>query len=190
MTTLLDHAIIIAVQAHAGQFRKDKRTPYIVHPVAVVRILAGNLDVTDEEVLAAGALHDTVEDTHITAAYLEEQFGKRVTELVSWVTNPEDLLHRSGQFMQAKQAHILKIIREAPMDAVRIKLADRMDNVRDASGPIPSGVWSIEKRQQFFAQSVEIFRAIRDRALQEKAGLIEQVAAAEAAVTAMACGWR
>ena len=62
-TTLLDRAIIFAVRAHAGTERRGKGFPYIVHPMEAVEIVATMT--RDQELLAAAALHDTVEDTDV-----------------------------------------------------------------------------------------------------------------------------
>ena len=63
-TKLLDHAIIFAVHAHSGTERRGKGFPYIIHPMEAVEIVATMT--TDQELLAAAALHDTVEDTDVT----------------------------------------------------------------------------------------------------------------------------
>lgn len=77
---LIHRAIYFAVQAHDGQKRKGTDIPYIAHPFEVAQLLmeAG----AEDEVVAAGLLHDTVEDTAVTAADVQKQFGVRVAELV------------------------------------------------------------------------------------------------------------
>ena len=66
-------AIEFAVQAHAGQYRKGRRVPYIFHPIATAWTLV-ELG-CDEDLLAAAVLHDTVEDTHVTLEDLRGEFG-------------------------------------------------------------------------------------------------------------------
>ena len=80
-TTLLDRAIIFAVRAHAGTERRGKGFPYIVHPMEAVEIVATMT--RDQELLAAAALHDTVEDTDTTVEQIREEFGDRIASLVA-----------------------------------------------------------------------------------------------------------
>jgi len=79
---LIDASLAFAARAHAGQTRKATDIPYIVHPVGVMLILieAGE---NDPEGLAAALLHDTVEDTEVTLAQIQEAFGARVAEIVA-----------------------------------------------------------------------------------------------------------
>ena len=79
-TSILDKAIVFAVKAHQGAERKGKGFPYIVHPMEAVSIAATMTN--DQELLAAAALHDTVEDTAVTLKDVEREFGKRIAELV------------------------------------------------------------------------------------------------------------
>ena len=79
-TSILDKAIVFAVKAHKGAERKGKGFPYIVHPMEAVAIAATMTN--DQELLAAAALHDTVEDTEITLKDVEREFGKRIAGLV------------------------------------------------------------------------------------------------------------
>ena len=80
-TELLDRAIIFAVKAHAGTERRGKGFPYIIHPMEAMEIVATMT--TDQEVLAAAALHDTVEDTDVTIEELRLEFGDRIASLVA-----------------------------------------------------------------------------------------------------------
>jgi (p)ppGpp synthase/HD superfamily hydrolase len=86
---LLADAYEFAVRAHAGQREESDGQPYIEHPVEVARLLyeAG----FDEEVVAAGLLHDTLERSDVDAAELRERFGARVADLVQALTEPEDV---------------------------------------------------------------------------------------------------
>ncbi|MBR1869579.1 MAG: bifunctional (p)ppGpp synthetase/guanosine-3',5'-bis(diphosphate) 3'-pyrophosphohydrolase, partial [Bacteroidales bacterium] len=80
-TALLDRAIIFAVKAHAGTERRGKGFPYIVHPMEAVEIVS--TITPDQELLAAAALHDTVEDTDVTVEELRAEFGDRIASLVA-----------------------------------------------------------------------------------------------------------
>ena len=79
--SILDKAIVFAVQAHSGMVRKGTKTPYILHPLEAAAIVATMTD--DEEVIAAAVLHDVLEDTPVTVNQLIEEFGQRVTAFVS-----------------------------------------------------------------------------------------------------------
>ena len=79
-TTLLDRAIVFALRAHAGTERRGKGFPYIVHPLEAVEIVATMT--ADQELLAAAALHDTVEDTDVTIEQIREEFGEHIASLV------------------------------------------------------------------------------------------------------------
>ena len=80
-TELLDRAIIFAVRAHAGTERRGKGYPYIVHPMEAMEIVATMT--SDQKLLAAAALHDTVEDTEVTVEQIRAEFGDRVADLVA-----------------------------------------------------------------------------------------------------------
>ena len=80
-TDILDRAIVFAVRAHAGSERRGKGFPYIVHPMEAVAIVATMT--ADQELLAAAALHDTVEDTGVTVEQLRQEFGSRIADLVA-----------------------------------------------------------------------------------------------------------
>ena len=84
-TALLDRAIIFAVKAHSGTERRGKGYPYIVHPLEAVEIVATMT--SDQELLAAAALHDTVEDTDVTVDQIRAKFGDRVAALVAAETD-------------------------------------------------------------------------------------------------------
>ena len=86
--TLIEKAYEVAHSAHEGQFRKSG-DPYIIHPLYVAIILAG-LEM-DKETIAAGILHDVVEDTTLTKEQVEERFGKDVALLVDGVTKLKKL---------------------------------------------------------------------------------------------------
>lgn len=81
---MIDEAIAFAAKAHAGQRRKYRAVPYIVHPIHVMEILA---TVTDrEDMWTAAVLHDVVEDTPVTADEIEEVFGTSVAAMVVGMT--------------------------------------------------------------------------------------------------------
>ena len=84
---LLEEAIIYSTIMHQGKLRKISGSPYILHPLEVAQILSGMTD--DIEIIAAGVLHDIVEDTDGTLKEIEKRFGSRVAGLVDSETEEE-----------------------------------------------------------------------------------------------------
>ncbi|MEV5830775.1 HD domain-containing protein [Spirillospora sp. NPDC052242] len=121
-------AAAAAVRWHGDQ-RRPTGAPYLEHLLEALEVLVRGAGETDPDVLAAVLLHDVVEDTPATVADVEAEFGPRVAELVDWVTKPP----AAGAGRQAKRAAksaYLRRLRDAPRDAVRVKLADRVSNVQ------------------------------------------------------------
>jgi len=127
-TDLLDRAIIFAVKAHAGTERRGKGFPYIVHPMEAMEIVATMT--ADQELLAAAALHDTIEDTSVTLEDLKTHFGARVAHLVQEESDqmPEGL-SEAESWMARKQAGIDRLAR-ASRDAKMVALGDKLSNMR------------------------------------------------------------
>ena len=127
-TSLLDRAIIFAVRAHAGTERRGKGFPYIVHPMEAVEIVATMTP--DQELLAAAALHDTVEDTDTTVEQIREEFGDRIASLVASEsdTMPEGVSEEDSWHAR-KQAAIDRLAR-ASHDAKIVALGDKLSNMR------------------------------------------------------------
>lgn len=119
MSELVNKAQLFASQAHAGQ--QYDGGPYTKHLAAVAAVLT-RYGVTDEELLCAAWLHDTVEDTPISVESIEKLFGSRVSDLVWRVTNEE------GRNRKERHAKTYGKI-AANKDAVTLKLADRIANV-------------------------------------------------------------
>jgi (p)ppGpp synthase/HD superfamily hydrolase len=122
MPTIFD-AIEFATRAHAGQFRKGTRIPYIVHPLAVARILIEH-DAPDNVVFAA-VLHDVIEDTNATLAQVRAAFGDEVARLVQGMSEP----NRQDTWENRKH-HTLTFMETAPLNVLLIKVADQLDNIR------------------------------------------------------------
>ena len=127
-TTLLDRAIIFAVQAHAGTERRGKGFPYIVHPMEAVEIVSTMT--ADQELLAAAALHDTVEDTDVTVDRIREEFGDRVAALVEAESDKfAEGVSEEDSWHARKQAAIERLAK-APHDAKIVALGDKLSNMR------------------------------------------------------------
>lgn len=116
------NAVIFAAQKHAGQFRKGTDIPYITHPVQVMQILTENN--CPENVIVAGILHDTLEDTDTTPAEIEQLFGADVLEIVS--AESED---KTKTWQERKQATI-DALRDESAAVQMVACADKLANVR------------------------------------------------------------
>lgn len=127
-TELLDRAIIFAVKAHAGTERRGKGFPYIVHPMEAMEIVATMTP--DLELLAAAALHDTVEDTGVTVEQICQEFGERVASLVAAESDVVmEGISEEDSWHARKQAAIDRLAK-APHDAKIVALGDKLSNMR------------------------------------------------------------
>lgn len=129
MGQLLDEAIVFATHAHAGQVRKMANTPYILHPLEVASIIATMTG--DENTMAAGVLHDTIEDCDVDPKEIKRRFGARVSALVQSET--EDKLSErppADTWMERKEDSLL-MLRNTKDEQVKILwLADKLSNMR------------------------------------------------------------
>ena len=121
---LVKNAVLLAKKKHSGMMRKDGTTPYSKHLEEVVNRLK-SLGVVDEELLCAGWLHDTIEDTDTSFDDLYEQFGSRVAVLVSTLSKDMSLTRKKREQVYVKQ------LKEASFDAKLIKLCDISANLSD-----------------------------------------------------------
>ena len=127
-TDLLDRAIIFAVQAHKNTERRGKGFPYIVHPMEAVEIVA--TITPDQELLAAAALHDTIEDTDVTVDDIRREFGERVAELVHAESDQfTEGVSEEDSWHDRKQAAIDRLA-SAPHDVKIVAMGDKLSNMR------------------------------------------------------------
>jgi len=120
-------AYVIGARAHEGQTRKSGE-PYITHPVAVARILA-ELGM-DAETIIAAILHDTLEDTALSAAEITGTFSATVADLVDGVTKLDKVRFRSRQEAAAESFRKMLLAMARDLRVILIKLADRLHNMR------------------------------------------------------------
>ena len=127
-TAVLDRAIIFAVKAHSGTERRGKGYPYIVHPMEAVEIVATMT--SDQELLAAAALHDTVEDTDVTVDQIRDEFGDRVAELVASESDemPSGVSEEDSWHLRKRAA--IDRLSKASHDAKIVALGDKLSNMR------------------------------------------------------------
>jgi len=127
-TSILDKAIVFAVNAHKGQERRGKGFPYVVHVLEAVSI--ASTMTSDQELLAAAALHDTVEDTDVTLEDLEREFGPRVAHLVEEESDVFiEGVSEEDSWHARKQAAMDRLSR-ASRDAKIVALSDKLSNAR------------------------------------------------------------
>lgn len=119
---IIDKALRIAGTAHSGQFRKGTAIPYITHPVAVGMILmkAG----WNDEIVAAGILHDTVEDTKLTLEDINREFGPEIAEIVAGCSEPDKSLS-----WEERKEHTIEFLREATLEIRAVACADKLHNI-------------------------------------------------------------
>lgn len=148
-------ATSFAAYKHRNQRRKDATgTPYINHPLMVVRLMSGVGRVLHKDALIAGVLHDTVEDTDTTPEEIEELFGADVRSLVMEVTDNKALDKKARKRLQIEHAPYLS------PGAKIIKLADKTANVTDI-GHIPPTGWSLERRLDYLDWSQKVVAGCR-----------------------------
>ncbi len=119
----IEFAVVVAWRAHYGQVRKGGKTPYINHPLTVAKLLieAG----CTQDVVIAGILHDTVEDTATSLAYICSTFGPAVAGIVEGCTElPCDL-----RWETCKRRHIARI-ETASQEVQLVTCADKLHNIR------------------------------------------------------------
>ena len=135
----LDEVLEFAKVKHAGQ-KRDNGDDYIVHPIRVAKIVdyyKGQYSKNREVLLAASLLHDTLEDTYTSFLELRDHFGDEVASLVEELTSATFSSRIIG-----KAKYLAEKMQMMTNYALIIKLADRLDNVRDLSGT------SDEKKQR------------------------------------------
>lgn len=151
---LVEQAYTLADQMHDGQVRKSGE-PYIMHPVEVAKILAG-LE-ADGATVAAGLLHDVLEDCHIEAEALKAQFGPEVTRLVEGVTKLGKITFSSKEERQAENFRRMFLAMGKDIRVILLKLCDRLHNMRTLSH------MKTEKQHEIARETIEIFAPLAHR---------------------------
>lgn len=139
----IEYAIYYATKAHKNQRRKIEEVDMIFHPYTVGMILLRNG--CDEDTVAAGILHDVVEDTEHTFNDIEKEFGKRVMEYVYDASEPDKSLE-----WEDRKKHTISHIKTAPLASKLIVACDKISNLEDLSDCIElygeEKAWSSLKR--------------------------------------------
>ena len=151
---LICQAFKFAYSLHEGQYRKSGE-PYIAHPVAVAQLLRDLGG--DSEMIAAGFLHDVVEDTDVTSDEIEERFGVNVRQLVEGVTKLSKFNFSSKTERQAENFRRMFLAMAMDIRVIVVKLADRLHNMRTLDFLSP------QKQRAIAEETKEIFAPLANR---------------------------
>jgi len=158
-------AAAFAARAHRHQTRKDNATPYASHVFRVCLVARHVFGFDCPKMLAAGLLHDTIEDTSTDADDLIERFGPEVARWVAALTKDMRLPH------DAREAAYAEVLRGAEWQVKALKLADLYDNLGDSKHLSPGGRARTAAKARFYLDAIAV-------------GLTENVRAAFALVEA------
>jgi guanosine-3',5'-bis(diphosphate) 3'-pyrophosphohydrolase len=168
---LVIRAIEFAAKKHRMQRRKDgDASPYINHPIALMHVLCIDGGISEPLILAAAALHDTIEDTETAKEELRTTFATEIAQIVVEMTDDKSLPKEKRKRLQIEHAH--QMSREGAL----VKLADKICNLRDVAAN-PPATWSLDRRIEYFDWA----KAVVDGLPQASAKLLDIFEAAYAA---------
>jgi len=151
---LLKKAYVFAARAHKGQIRRSGE-PYLSHPLEVTNMLAEMR--LDKTTLAAGLLHDVLEDTDVTAVELTEAFGKEIAHLVEGITKISRVQESSPETRQAESIRKIILTMTDDLRVIFIKLADRIHNLKTLKF-LPE-----DKQEHIAKETLDIYAPIANR---------------------------
>ena len=156
---MVRRAYEFSLENHSGQMRETGE-PYLVHPLEVAIILAEmRLDTT---AIAAGLLHDSVEDTSVTTEQIQEKFGEQVAHIVEGVTKINRIDFASREQAQAENVRKMMLAMVDDIRVVLIKLADRLHNMRTLQPLSP------ERQVKIAKETLEIYAPLAHRLVEAK----------------------
>src|SRR6201994_2189173 len=151
---LIRKAWEFCVHHHQGQMRASGE-PYIIHPLEVAEVLAEmKLDAT---AIAAGLLHDAVEDTPATSEQIESDFGDQVAHIVEGVTKIDKIQFANREDRQAENVRKMLLAMVTDVRVVLIKLADRLHNMRTLEHLKP------ERQEAIARETLDIYAPLAHR---------------------------
>src|SRR6202522_3360339 len=142
------------VQHHSGQLRASGE-PYVLHPLEVAQVLAEMK--LDSTAIAAGLLHDAVEDTPVTTEDITEQFGEQVAHIVEGVTKIDKIQFANREDRQAENVRKMLLAMVSDVRVVLIKLADRLHNMRTLEHLKP------ERQEAIARETLDIYAPLAHR---------------------------
>ncbi|MDE5728230.1 MAG: RelA/SpoT family protein, partial [Duncaniella sp.] len=140
-TDIIRRAYAFAKEAHKG-VRRRSGEPYIIHPIAVARIVSAEMGLGSTSICAA-LLHDVVEDTEYTVEDIESHFGKKIAELVEGLTKISGGIFGDRASAQAENFRKLLLTMSKDIRVVLIKMADRLHNMRTLGSMAPNKQYKI-----------------------------------------------
>lgn len=181
--SVIEKAVMFAAEAHKGSFRKGSKLPYIVHPIETMMIVAGITN--DNEVIAAAALHDVVEDTPYTAKDIRERFGERIEKLVDLESeNKREGMPKSDTW-EIRKKESLEREKDAPYEAKIIMLGDKVSNMRATLRDYRKNgdkIWEkfnmkdVKKQEWYYRGVAEVLSELKDLpAYKEYLSILDEV---------------
>jgi len=151
---LIKKAYVFSAKVHQGQVRKSGE-PYLMHPLEVSGLLADMR--LDEHALAAGILHDTVEDTVATVEDLRALFGNEVADIVDGVTKLSNMPYATSHERAAENFRRMVVAMSKDIRVILVKLADRLHNMRTLEHMKP------EKQEKIAQETLDIYAPLANR---------------------------
>ena len=153
-TGIIRRAWEFCVQHHSGQLRASGE-PYVLHPLEVAQVLAEMK--LDSTAIAAGLLHDAVEDTPVTTEDITEQFGEQVAHIVEGVTKIDKIQFANREDRQAENVRKMLLAMVSDVRVVLIKMADRLHNMRTLQHLSP------ERQESIARETLDIYAPLAHR---------------------------
>jgi GTP pyrophosphokinase len=152
--SLIRQAWEFCLEHHKGQMRASGE-PYVLHPLEVALVLAEMK--LDSTAIAAGLLHDAVEDTPVTTEDITERFGEQVAHIVEGVTKIDKIQFANREDRQAENVRKMLLAMVSDVRVVLIKLADRLHNMRTLEHLRP------ERQQAIARETLDIYAPLAHR---------------------------
>src|SRR6202050_2899978 len=153
-TDIIRKAWDYCLEHHAGQLRASGE-PYVLHPLEVAQVLAEMK--LDSTAIAAGLLHDAVEDTPVTTEDITEQFGEQVAHIVEGVTKIDKIQFANREDRQAENVRKMLLAMVSDVRVVLIKMADRLHNMRTLQHLPP------ERQESIARETLDIYAPLAHR---------------------------